>query len=120
MDTHKVVFTVPFGKGTIQFSLPSGMKATEAVSKPVLPIENDREAVAEALAHPIGTPRLRDMVRPGNRVCIVFTDITRSCPDQLLIPPLLSELKSGGVRDADITLLCGIGMHRRTISRDRQ
>jgi lactate racemase len=112
MDTHKELFTIPFGKGTIQFSLPAGMRVTQAVSKPARPIENERDAVAKALTNPIGTPRLRDMVRSGNRVCIVFTDITRSCPDQLLIPPLLSELEAGGVRDADITLLCGIGMHR--------
>jgi lactate racemase len=112
MDTHIDPFTIPFGKGTIQFSLPSGMKVTRAVSKPVRPIENEREAVAKALTNPIGTPRLRDMIRSGNRVCIVFTDITRSCPDPLLIPPLLSELEAGGVRNTDITLLCGIGMHR--------
>jgi lactate racemase len=112
MDTQKDFFTIPFGKGTIQFSLPSGMRITQAVSRPVLPIENDHDAVAEALAHPIETPRLRDLVRPGNRVCIVFTDITRSCPDQLLVPHLLAELKNGGIRDTDITLLCGIGMHR--------
>jgi lactate racemase len=112
MSNKNQIFTAPFGKTTIQFSLPPGMRATQAVSKPVRPVENEQEAVAKALAQPIGTPRLRDMVRAGNRVCIVFTDITRSCPDQLLIPPLLSELEAGGVRDADITLLCGIGMHR--------
>jgi nickel-dependent lactate racemase len=52
------------------------------------------------------------MARAGMRACIVFTDITRSCPDQLLVPPLLSELEQAGVRDEDVTLLCGIGMHR--------
>jgi lactate racemase len=105
-------YTVPFGKGTIQFSLPTGMRGAQAISKPFPPVEDERAAVAEALAHPIGTPPLHRMVQSGNRVCIVFTDITRSCPDHLLIPPILSELKAGGVKDLDITLLCGIGMHR--------
>ncbi len=45
-------------------------------------------------------------------MCIVFTDITRASPDHLLVPPLLAELELAGVRDEDITLLCGIGMHR--------
>jgi nickel-dependent lactate racemase len=45
-------------------------------------------------------------------VCIVFTDSTRACPDHLLVPTLLGELEKGGVRDEDITLLCGTGMHR--------
>ena len=66
----------------------------------------------KALANPVGTPPLQKLARPGNRVCIVFTDITRSCPDDLLVPPILSELKSAGIKDEDITLLCGIGMHR--------
>jgi hypothetical protein len=53
------MFTVPYGKGTIQFSLPSGMRVTQAVSKPVRPIEDRKIAVADALAHPVGTPPLR-------------------------------------------------------------
>jgi nickel-dependent lactate racemase len=48
----------------------------------------------------------------GDTVCIAFTDITRASPDHLLVPPVLAELESAGVRDEDITLLCGIGMHR--------
>jgi nickel-dependent lactate racemase len=106
------MYTVPYGKQTIRFSLPSTMRVTQAISKPVNPVEDAPAAIAEALAHPIGSPPLREMIRAGNRVCIVFTDVTRSCPDQLLVPPLLRELETAGVRDEDITLLCGIGMHR--------
>ncbi len=113
------MYTVPYGKETIQFSLPSCMRVAQAVSKPVRPIENKQAAVAEALAHPVGAPPLREIARPGNRVCIVFTDITRSCPDDLLVPPILAELKAAGVRDEDITLLCGIGMHRASTHEEK-
>lgn len=106
------MYTVPYGKGTIRFSLPPGMRVAQAVSKPVPPIENEKAAVAEALAQPAGAPPLNKIARSGNRVCIVFTDSTRSCPDDLLVPPILAELRMAGVRDEDITLLCGIGMHR--------
>ena len=106
------MYTVPYGKGTIRFSLPPGMRVAQAVSKPVPPIENEKAAVAEALAQPVGAPPLNKIARSGNRVCIVFTDSTRSCPDDLLVPPILAELRMAGVRDEDITLLCGIGMHR--------
>ena len=75
-------------------------------------MEDENAAVAEALACPAGMPRLSNIVREGNRVCIVFTDVTRACPDYLLVPPLLAELKTGGVRDEDVTLICGVGMHR--------
>ena len=48
----------------------------------------------------------------GDKVAIIFTDITRASPDELLVPALLAELEAAGVRDEDVTLLCGIGMHR--------
>jgi nickel-dependent lactate racemase len=52
-------------------------------------------------------------------VCIVFTDITRSSPDNLLVAPILAELEAAGVRDEDITLLCGIGLHRPSTPEER-
>jgi nickel-dependent lactate racemase len=88
------------------------MQATVAVSNPVPPVRDERAAVSEALARPVGSPRLREIARPGQRACIVFTDATRACPDDLLVPALVSELNQAGVRDEDITLLCGVGMHR--------
>ncbi len=76
------------------------------------PIEDVPFAIKDALNHPIGTPPLREMANKGDRVCIVFTDITRATPDHLLVPAILKELEIAGVNDQDITLLCGIGMHR--------
>lgn len=113
------MFTVPYGKQSIQFSLPSTMRVTQAISKAVPPIEEVSDAVAKALACPVGSRPLREIVQPGNRVCVVFTDITRSCPDRILIPPILKELEAGGVRDNDITLLCGIGMHRPSTTEEK-
>ncbi|MFP4123060.1 lactate racemase domain-containing protein [Coleofasciculus sp.] len=69
-------------------------------------------AIAKTLSTPIHSPPLDELAHPGDRVCIVFTDITRDSPDQVLIPPILQQLEKAGVRDQDITLLCGIGMHR--------
>lgn len=106
------MYKVPYGKETLSFSLPPGMQVSQAFPKPVSPLSDEKSAVEKALANPVGTPPLQKLARPGNRVCIVFTDITRSCPDDLLVPPILSELKSAGIKDDDITLLCGIGMHR--------
>jgi nickel-dependent lactate racemase len=106
------VYRIPFSKGEIEFTLPPGMRGTVAVSQPVPPLEDLPAAVAEALARPVNSPPLRELAGPGDTVCIVFTDITRASPDHLLVPALLAELEAAGVRDEDITLLCGIGMHR--------
>jgi nickel-dependent lactate racemase len=113
------MYTVPFGKTSMDFSIPAGMRATLAVSRPVAPVGDERAAVARALARPVGVPPLRESVQAGDRVCIVFTDATRACPDHLLVPPILAELEAGGVADSDITLLCGIGMHRASTPEEK-
>ena len=106
------LYTIPYGEGQITFDLPPGMRGTVVESKKVPPIADVEAAIAEALAKPVNSPPLRELARPGDTACIVFTDITRASPDHLLVPALLAELAAAGVRDEDITLLCGIGMHR--------
>lgn len=106
------MYQVPFSKTNLTFELPPGWRGTVVESRSVPPLENVPEAVAQALASPTNSPPLRQLARRGDRVCIVFTDITRASPDALLVPPILAELEAAGVRDEDITLLCGIGLHR--------
>lgn len=113
------MYAVPYGKGTIDFSLPSGMRVSQAISRQVPQLVNEGKAVLEALAHPVGSAPLKELARSDSRVCIVFTDITRSCPDSLLVPPILLELQDAGVKDENITLLCGIGMHRASTHEEK-
>ena len=113
------MYTIPYSKKTLTFELPKGMTGTLVESKRVPPIEDVEKAVADALANPVNSPRLRELARPGDTVCIVFTDITRASPDYLLVPPLLAELEAAGVHDEDITLLCGIGMHRPSTAEEK-
>ncbi len=106
-------YTVPYGKAQITFELPPGMRGTVVESKRVPSIVDVEAAIAETLAKPVNSPPLREMAKAASlKACIVFTDITRASPDHLLVPALLAELGAAGVRDEDITLLCGIGMHR--------
>lgn len=114
-QTHKI----PYSKSHLDFTLLPGMQADIAVSQPAEAIQDVPKAIQKALENPIGTPPLKNIAKPGDRVCIVFTDITRSSPDHLLVPALLKELEQAGVRDEDITLLCGIGMHRPSTEEEK-
>ena len=69
--------------------------------------------VKRALAAPIGSPHLRDIVRPGETVAIITSDITRPMPTAAVMPALLDELYAGGVRPEDITLVFALGSHRK-------
>ncbi len=70
----------------------------------------ERSALLNALRDPIGARPLPELVKPTDRVCIVFSDITRPAPNDRLIPAILSELSF--VDPSNITLLVGTGMHR--------
>ena len=105
-------FRLPYSKTELEFNIPSTMRATVVESRSADPLPDVAQAITNALRHPVGSLPLRAMARSGDRVCIVFTDITRASPDDLLVPALLDELRQAGVRDSDVTLLCGIGMHR--------
>jgi nickel-dependent lactate racemase len=95
------------------------MRGSLAVSQPVPPVEDVPAAIAQALGQPINSPPLWELAQAGDTACIVFTDITRASPDDLLVPALLAELEAAGVRDEDVTLLCGIGMHRSSTPEEK-
>ena len=69
-------------------------------------------AVRQALAEPIGTPRLREIVCPGEKIAIVTSDITRPMPTWTVMPALLDELYDAGAAPEDITLVFALGSHR--------
>ena len=105
-------YSVPFGKGSLEFDLPPSMRGTVIESRPAEPLPDVEGATADALANPVNSLPLKELVSPHDTVCIVFTDITRASPDHFFVPPVLRELKAAGVRDDHVTLVCGTGLHR--------
>ena len=106
----------------LEFGFGSGVQAVEAPDQNVVGVltPNDvalgltgEAAVLDALAHPIGTPRLRDIVRPGEKIAVLTSDVTRPMPTYLVMPALLDELYAAGVEPQDVALVFGLGSHRR-------
>jgi nickel-dependent lactate racemase len=106
------MYTLPYSKTKITFDLLPDMKGKVIHAKSMLPLADVPDEINKALLKPINSAPLREIAKKGDSVCIVFTDITRACPDHLLIPPMLRELHEAGVRRNDVTLLCGTGLHR--------
>ncbi len=112
---------LPFGRGEASVSIPHAnlLGVFEplpggAAGGPLPPeaVGDEAALVAQALAHPTGTPRLRDLARPGQQVAIVTSDLTRPCPSEKLLPPVLAELAAAGVADEAITVVIALGLHR--------
>jgi len=98
-----------YGQGHLLVELPDGLTTIiEPAHTPGL--ADERGAVLAALEKPIAARSLREWMKPGSRVCMVFTDITRATPNERLIPWLLDYLAD--VPREDITLLNALGTHR--------
>jgi len=104
---------------TLVLGLPAHWRVDVADPPPIAPLSHPRAAVATALAAPLHAPPLREMVRPGDQVCIAFTPPATPCPEHVLAPALLRELERAGVDAPDISLLCASGLHGRTSHADK-
>jgi nickel-dependent lactate racemase len=111
MSTVTVV-ELPFGHSKLTAKLPSSNLLGVFAPHTVVEAIDEESLIAHALEMPIGSPRLRDLVRRGQRVVVVTSDLTRPCPSERLLPPILEELAAAGVSDQDITVVIGLGLHR--------
>ena len=113
----------------LEFGFGTGVQTAQVPEENLLgvlhanevPLELTGEAeVRRALEEPIESPRLRELVHPGEKVAIVTSDITRPMPTYKVMPPLLDELYAAGVRREDITLVFALGSHRKHTDEERR
>ncbi len=105
-------FEAGFGSGTLAFELPERNLLKVLEPNPVERGEGGEAEVKRALAHPVGSARLCDIVKPGEKIAVISSDITRPMPTYAVMPVLLDELYAAGCRAEDITLVLALGSHR--------
>lgn len=104
-----MIINLPYGEGRLSVELPDDrVTLIEPLDQIGLP--NEKAATLHALDQPVGAPALHTTIKATDKVCIVFTDITRPTPNERLIPWLLEYL--GHVPRENIVLLNATGSHR--------
>ncbi len=103
---------LPYGKSEVCARIPTRNFLGTIEPKEMPGSADPRAEIGRALKEPIGTERLSEMAKPGDRVAIVVDDATRATPSYLLVPPILDELNSAEVKDRNITVIFGRGAHR--------
>jgi len=98
-----------YGAGALPVEFPDDL-TTVIVPAHVAGLADERAAVVAALAQPVGSPPLRALIGPRDRVCVVFTDLTRATPNHRLIPWLLDHLDN--LAPERVTLVNATGTHR--------
>lgn len=113
------VVKLPYGTDFLEVDIPeerlNGVLISELHHyKPQL---SQIELVRQALENPIGTPKLREIAKDKNKICIISSDHTRPVPSKVIMPLILEEIRKGNP-DADITILISTGCHRETTSEE--
>jgi lactate racemase len=72
--------------------------------------DNQSFSIAEGLRNPYNSRPLKDLVKSTTKVAIIFSDITRATPYDIIVPVLLNELKD--IPQRNISFFCANGTHR--------
>lgn len=104
--------TLPYADEQLTFTMSSGN--LEAILTPNTPstIPDPLQEVLRAIAHPIGCSPLSELVTSQSRVVILSDDNTRLTPAHLIVPVMLEQLYSAGVKKNNIKIITALGTHR--------
>ena len=106
-------FKYGFGKDFREFDIGDRNIMAELSQNSVETKLTGADEVIRALKEPIGTGRLSTIVKPGEKIVIITSDITRPMPTRIVLPPIMAELAQAGVKYDDITVVFALGNHRK-------
>jgi nickel-dependent lactate racemase len=109
-----------YGREGMELRVPDSADVLEGQDIPAVP--DAAGAVAAALAEPIGTPALAELIaaRSPGTVAITVSDITRPVPNKQFLPAMLQVLNDSGVADSQIVIIIGTGLHRPSTAAERE
>lgn len=99
-----------YGTETLTCDLPGARVLRPSA---IAPAPSPQELISAALDAPISSPPLAEIVRPGEKVVIVTSDITRYTGSEHYLPLLVERLNACGVPDKDIAVVIALGIHRK-------
>ena len=107
-----------YGRGRLIVALPPDCEPTVIRQQPLPPLADPAAALADALAHPVGSAPLAELARGRRSACILICDITRPVPNGLFLRPLVDQIVAAGVPLAEITVLVATGLHRPNLGHE--
>ena len=106
-------YHVNYGQEKMYFTLPKGWNLISSEDKPLISGVNDPiQEIKRALDHPIGSPKIEELARPGMEVLLLFDDLERLTPVHLALPEMMNRLNRASIPDERVTAICALGTHR--------
>lgn len=107
-------FELKHGKGTVKFSINEKDIIGVIDNNPSASSKTEEQVIKEALENPISSPKLKEIVNVGEKICIVIPDVTRLWQKPAVYLLLIvDELLHSGVVAEDILFISATGSHRK-------
>jgi nickel-dependent lactate racemase len=103
---------LPYGKSEVCVRVPTRNFLGSIQPNDQTGVADAKTEVERALKEPAGTKRLAEDIKPGQRVAIVVD--RAGGPRDAMLLPILNELKTGGVKDEDVTVILACEAHNPT------
>ena len=113
-------FKYGFGKSYKEFCIGDKNILMEMRQNEVEITQTGADEVKFALNNPIGSKRLSGLVKQGESIVIITSDITRPMPSKIVLPEVINELLDAGVRYEDITVVFAFGSHRKHTEEEKK
>lgn len=109
---EREVIWLPYGKEKICLEIPRQSLLGIYYPRPIVAEIDETRTLRQAMENPIGSPRLREIVRRGQKIAIVTSDLTRPTPSDKMLPFVIGELEAAGIPEKDIVIVFALGIHR--------
>jgi len=109
-----------YGHDSMALDIPDENYMGTLSPKDIKEIEDPINEVRRALAHPIGSKKLKELVSSKDKVIILASDVSRPSPSSILLPPILKELNEAGLSNDQITIVFGLGVHRKQTEEEKK
>lgn len=109
-----------YGYDSMALDIPDENYRGSLNPKDTREIEDPINEVRRALANPIGSKKIKELVSSQDKVIILVSDVSRPSPSSILLPPILEELKEAGIINDQITIIFGLGIHRKQTEEEKK
>lgn len=105
-----MIIWLAYGKSGLEIDLPDNWDIDIIEPDYSDPLQDPQTEIRNSIRNPFDMIPLTDWAKEGERVGIVFSDITRPTPNRAILPILIDELEAA--RPREVMLFNGLGSHR--------
>lgn len=106
------ILKFPYGDTLLEVNISDDDLGEVVFPINVKPARDVDALIQNAIYHPIGSPLLKELVKPGQKIAVIVDDYTRMTPIYQFLPLILRELNSADIPPKDISIIFALGTHR--------